>query len=577
MVVFETLKFKNFLSTGDAWTEVNFTANKTTLVVGPNGSGKSTILDALSFCLFGKAHRNIKKAQLVNSINKKGALCEVTFRVHGCHFNIRRGIKPNIFEIWKDGVMINQNSHAKEYQKILEQNIIKLNHKSFHQIVVLGSSSFVPFMQLSSNNRNEVIQELLDIGVFSSMYLLLREKNSVLKDQIKQNTHDISILEAKIWGAIDSIDKIKLIGQEQRDNKEQLIFDWECQINELECVNKDLLAKVDACKDVTTESQSRLQQQLDGYAKFKLQFSAEMKQLGIATKFYKDNDECPTCSQEIDPKLKRQKIATASGRVQELEQGLQELDGVANTTMADMLAIQDTMNDIQNDLQTVQQNSSTVVNLNSNISNALQEIQNIGKGAGDLTEANAKKHALNEQLEAANSDKSQLSEQAVYNRVIAELLKDTGIRTKIIKQYLPVINKVVNQYLQILDFFVSFNLDENFQETIRSRHRDDFTYDSFSEGEKQRIDLALLFTWRMIAKMKNSVSTNLLLLDETFDSSLDVDGVDNLMKILDTFDSDTNVFVISHKTEELEGKFESKIEFKRTKNFSKMTISKGEA
>ena len=570
MVIFETLKFRNFLSTGDAWTEINFTANKTTLVVGDNGSGKSTILDALSFALFGKAHRNIKKAQLVNSINRKGTAVEVTFRVHGSSFRILRTIKPNTFEIWRDGRMINQDSHAKEYQKILEQNIIKLNHKSFHQIVVLGSSSFVPFMQLSTANRNEVIQELLDIGVFSSMYLILREKNGLLKDKIKANDYDINILETKIDAAKDNIDKIKLIGEEQKESKQAQINGWKEQIQVLETENVSLMAAVEETADPAAEAQEKYEGLLSEYGKFKQQFTSEAKSLVKDTKFYEENDDCPTCSQEIDPKLKSQKIATASGRAIELGEGIKELEGFTETASASLSEAQAILATVAKNLQMVQQNNSSVSHLNDNVGVALTEIANIGKGAGDLTSAHAKRDGLTDELAGNEVTRAELSQQAVYNRVIAELLKDTGIRTKIIKQYLPVINKVVNQYLQILDFFVSFNLDENFQETIRSRHRDDFTYDSFSEGEKQRIDLALLFTWRMIAKMKNSVSTNLLLLDETFDSSLDVDGVDNLMKILYTFDSDTNVFVISHKGELLDGKFESKIEFHKHKNFSKI-------
>jgi DNA repair exonuclease SbcCD ATPase subunit len=570
MITFEKLRYRNFLSTGDAWNEINFTAHKTTLVVGHNGSGKSTMLDALSFALFGKAHRNIKKAQLVNSINKKGTVVEVEFKVHGSHFRIHRSIKPNAFEIWKDDTMINQDSHAKEYQKILEQNIIKLNHKSFHQIVVLGSSSFVPFMQLNSTNRSEVIQELLDIGVFSSMYLILREKTSLLKDKIRQNDYNIDILETKIDAAVENISKIKLIGQEQKQSKQVQIDDWKFKIDGLQVENNSLLAAVDSIQVDATASQSKFQDQVAGYKGFQQQFSMEIATLKKRSQFYEENDDCPTCSQAIGPKLKEEKQLAAAERDAELNRGIAELDEAMSVANASLSEAQVLLKTVTDNLAAIQQNNASIGHLNTNVASAMTEISNIGKGAGDLTAANNKRKLLTEELTTLEEARGDMSYQASYNRVIAELLKDTGIRTKIIKQYLPVINQVVNQYLQTLDFFVSFNLDENFQETIRSRHRDEFTYDSFSEGEKQRIDLALLFTWRMIAKMKNSVSTNLLLLDETFDSSLDDDGVDNLMKILYTFDTDTNVFVISHKGELLDGKFESKIEFYKHKNFSKM-------
>jgi DNA repair exonuclease SbcCD ATPase subunit len=570
MIIFEKLRYRNFLSTGNEWNELNFVEHKTTLVVGHNGSGKSTMLDALSFALFGKAHRNIKKAQLVNSINLRGTVVEVEFKVHGAQFLIRRTIKPNTFEIWKDGVMINQDSHAKEYQKILEQNIIKLNHKSFHQIVVLGSSSFVPFMQLNGANRNEVIQELLDIGVFSSMYLILREKTSILKDKISQNNYNIDILETKLDAAKENISKIKLIGQEQKDSKLSQIGSWESEIEALQTESKIFMETVDELNATSTDDQKKFQKLLEGYKKYKQQFTTEIKSINKKIGFYEDNDNCPTCDQPIELDVKESKVSDATERGGELANAVIELDVGIDSAVADLAAAQDKINIVTSNLQKVKQNAMSVGHLNTNIDSARLEIDNIGKGAGDLTAANNARVDLNRELSTLEEDKHEYSSEASYNRVIAELLKDTGIKTKIIKQYLPVINKVVNQYLQTLDFFVSFDLDENFQETIRSRHRDDFTYDSFSEGEKQRIDLALLFTWRMIAKMKNSVSTNLLLLDETFDSSLDVDGVDNLMKILYTFDEDTNVFVISHKGEMLDGKFESKIEFYKHKNFSKM-------
>lgn len=573
MILFKKLRYKNFLSTGDNWNELDFLKNKTTLVVGHNGSGKSTMLDALSFALFGRAHRNIKKDQLVNSINKKGAKVEVEFKVNGSDFKIVRAIlsnRPNVFEIWKDGIMINQDSHSKEYQKILEQNIIKMNHKSFHQIVVLGSSSFVPFMQLNSNHRREVIEELLDIGVFSKMNMLLREKNALLKDKIRENEYQADLLEERVKASKDNIAKIKLIGEEQKQVKEKQISHWQNEIEALDQENKILRKAIDDIAEATKEAHRGKMQEKSDIEKSKAQFNTELKAIKKTCKFYETNDTCPTCDQDIDILVKEDKVASAHARQEELLEAVNKADEAMINTLAELDKAKEKIMLINNNIKSIDRNNTTISNLNNNIATAKDEIDNIGKGAGDLSKANEQFHQLNKDRSSLEEDGLELSAQAAYNKVMSELLKDTGIKTKIIKQYLPVINQVVNQYLQTLDFFVSFELDESFQETIRSRHRDLFTYDSFSEGEKQRIDLALLFTWRMIAKMKNSVSTNLLLLDETFDSSLDDDGVDNLMKILYTFDDDTNVFVISHKGELLEGKFDSKIEFFKHKNFSKM-------
>jgi DNA repair exonuclease SbcCD ATPase subunit len=569
MIVFHKLKFKNFLSTGNVFTEIDFTINKTNLVVGHNGAGKSTMLDALSFALFGKAHRNINKAQMVNSINKKGCVVQVEFRVHGSDFKVIRGIKPNTFEIWRDGVMINQNSHSKEYQKILEQNIIKLNHKSFHQIVVLGSSSFIPFMQLNSNHRREVIEDLLDIGMFSKMNALLKERQSLLRDKIKEAEHQQAILENNIDAAKENISQILQISAQQKQNKLDSIDEYTKQIDDLEILNNELQQQIESFDGLDSDqsSQSNL---MSGYNKYKAKFEHEISDLNKQIKFYTDNDNCPTCEQEIAASIKDLKVSQANTRQITLQEALTDLDAGILAAQAELDAISDTQNRISQIQTSISNNQSSISVFNSNITKAIQEIQNIGSGADDLTSANERLSSLKEEMKEISKERLTMQGQASYNIIIAEMLKDTGIKTKIIKQYLPVINNLVNQYLQVLDFFVSFNLDEAFQETIRSRHRDDFTYDSFSEGEKQRIDLALLFTWRMVAKMKNSVATNLLILDETFDSSLDDDGVDNLMKILYTLEDDTNVFVISHKGELLDGKFDRKIEFVKKKNFSTM-------
>jgi DNA repair exonuclease SbcCD ATPase subunit len=573
MIKFESLKWRNFLSTGDKFTEVNLSNSLTTLVIGQNGSGKSTMLDALSFALFGKAHRNISKAQIVNTINSKACVVEVKFSVGGKNFKVVRGIKPNVFEIWANGEMLDQESHSRDYQKILEQNILKLNHKSFHQIVVLGSSSFVPFMQLPSNHRRDVIEDLLDIGVFSKMNLLLKEKASALREQIRQNETLLQINKNSIDNQKKYIRSITEINLANRDQKAKLVEDTRAKVAELNLNNAFHTSVIDKQLEPVQEAIDKIlarKQAVDGY---QTQFSAEMRRIVKEAKFYETNDVCPECSQPIDINLKEHHITSAKERAQELQQGidqsrttLRSMDEEYNMLLTQSLEI----NELQ---KSIHSNNRLISSLNSTIESTNTELDMLSVGTEDLSKANLELDELDTAKLEISEVKYQHSEQQQYYGITSELLKDTGIKTKIIKQYLPVINNLVNQYLQTLDFYVHFNLDENFKETVRSRHRDEFSYDSFSEGEKQRIDLSLLFTWRMIAKMKNSVATNLLILDETFDSSLDHDGIENLMKILNTLEKDTNTFVISHKGDILEGKFEDKIEFYKDKNFSKIRIA----
>lgn len=569
MIIFKTLRWKNFLSTGNGWSELDFQKAKTTLVVGQNGAGKSTMLDALSFALFGKAHRNISKAQLVNSINNKGCQVEVTFNVLGSDFKIIRGIKPNKFEIWRGETMLNQDSHAKEYQKILEQNILKLNHKSFHQIVVLGSSSFIPFMQLSAQNRRDVIEDLLDINVFSKMNGILKEKTSLLKDQIKDVTHLIEVNKTKQEAQKKYIRDVKAINKEQKEEKLKLVAEHRAEIKTLQSKNIELSSYVDETLPTVSNNKQNAQEKIQELSSFKAKFTADIKKLVKDVKFFEQNDTCPTCTQSITEETKEAHILEGKARAQELNDALTTADTSLERKQALLLEAEAELVKVQQAQSELHANNQMIAQFQSSIDRAQKEIDNSTQNSG-LDEAN---NDLNQLIELGDSlveTKLTYNEQYNYNLVMSQMLKDTGIKTKIVKQYLPVINKLVNQYLQILDFFVSFNLDEAFQETIRSRFRDNFTYDSFSEGEKQRIDLALLFTWRQIAKMKNSVATNLLLLDETFDSSLDLDGVDNLMKIIYSLGEDTNVFVISHKGEMVDGKFANKIEILKEKNFSKI-------
>ncbi len=569
MITFKILKWKNFLSTGNNWSELDLTKNKTTLVVGSNGAGKSTMLDALSFALFGKAHRNISKPQLVNSINNKNCVVEVTFSALGSDFRIVRGIKPNVFEIWKGETMINQSSHAKEYQKILEQNILKLNHKSFHQIVVLGSSSFIPFMQLSAQNRRDVIEDLLDINVFSKMNSLLKEKTSLLKDHIKDVTHQHAVTSTKFDAQKKYIKDIKAINKEQREEKLKLISDFQDEIKTLHGKNEELSDSIQSQLPNADVERGQREAKIKELEAYKTKFNTEVKKIVKEVQFFEKNDICPTCDQAITEETKAAHILEGKGRAKELQAGINKADDglqQAQKALSSALDVIDVCRSHQSDLAA---NNKSIAQFQSSIDRTQAEIGKLDSNV-DMDQAVQDLDDLAFTSNSLIEEKLALSEQLNYNVIMSTMLKDTGIKTKIVKQYLPVINQLCNQYLNILDFYVSFNLDESFQETIRSRFRDTFSYDSFSEGEKQRIDLALLFTWRMIAKMKNSVATNLLILDETFDSSLDHEGVDNLMKIIYTLGDETNIYVISHKRELLDDKFSNRIEVVKDKNFSRI-------
>lgn len=569
MIIFKTLRWKNFLSTGNNFSEVDFTKDKTTLVVGQNGAGKSTMLDALSFALFGKAHRNISKPQLVNSINNKGCLVEVTFNVLGSDFKVVRGIKPNVFEIWKGETMINQSSHAKEYQKILEQNILKLTHKSFHQIVVLGSSSFIPFMQLSAQNRREVIEDLLDINVFSKMNSILKEKTSLLKDNIKDVSHQIEVNKTKVEAQKKYIRDVKAINKEAKEEKLKLIEEHRNEIETLNTTNTELSSNVEDKLSPTTDSKVRKEAKVKELQAYETKFQNDIRKLVKDVKFFESNDICPSCSQPITEETKQEHILEGKEKAKQLQEALETASTSITKHVECIKSLDLILDDCREWQAHIHANNQSISQFQSAINRTQAEIEKIDNNV-DLDAAVSDLDQLEDNGNELVENKLVLSEQLNYNIIMSTMLKDTGIKTKIVKQYLPVINKLCNQYLQILDFFVSFHLDEAFQETIRSRFRDNFSYDSFSEGEKQRIDLALLFTWRQIAKMKNSVATNLLILDETFDSSLDHDGIDNLMKIIYTLGESTNVFVISHKGEMLEGRFERKLEIVKDKNFSKI-------
>jgi len=572
MIVFQKLRWKNFLSTGNNFTEINFEDSPTTLIIGHNGSGKSTMLDALSFALFGKSHRKISKPQLVNSINNKDLLVEVEFFVGNTKYKVVRGIKPNKFEIWANGNLLNQDSHNKEYQSVLEKNIIKLNHKSFHQIVVLGSSSFVPFMQLPAQARREVIEDLLDINMFSKMNQILKEKMVFLKEEIRQNAHDTELVKTKINSQKKYLRDITALSAAHLQEKKSAIETANAEINELteENIRKSQIVS-DSLPNIESEL-DKIRKNINDLKLFDNSFKTKAKTIAKEIMFFENNEHCPSCEQPIDSDLRSQKKEDGKRKARELQKAMAK----AQQQLQEFVEKEDSFKiqheEIQSHQTDIHLNNQTISRLQRRIADLQQEITKLSNENTNLEEANKQMSEFEQSLRDLQDQKYKLHEDYSYQQVSSELLKDTGIKTKIIKQYLPVINKLTNQYLQILDFFVHFDLDESFNETIRSRFRDNFYYDSFSEGEKQRIDLALLFTWRQVAKMKNSVATNLLILDETFDSSLDDDGVENLMKIIHTLGEDSNIFVISHKSELEDAHFQRKIEFKKEKNFSKMKI-----
>jgi DNA repair exonuclease SbcCD ATPase subunit len=570
MIHFKSCEWKNFLSTGSDPIKIQLDKSPTTLIVGQNGAGKSTLLDAMSFALFNKPHRDINKAQLINSINQKKTEVTVEFEIANQHFKIVRGIKPAKFEIWQNGNMINQASNARDYQKFLEQNILKLNHKSFHQVVVLGSSSFIPFMQLPAWSRRSVIEDLLDINIFSKMNTLLKERNTKIRDELVDINHQIDLLKTKITGQSKYIKDLQSLNQDQIDKKRDSIKVHKETIKEAFEESRELGKNLETLLKDQQKKQNENLKQTSQLNSLDLNYNQKIKDLVEQARFYEENDHCPTCDQDVGPELKEKKIQIIQNTAKGVQQEKASLEKELKTLKKELQDISNKLNTLQQKQQKINSNNEKISVIQKEIDKIQKEINLLNSQTGDTGTAKKELKEFRTSKEEITEKKLEYVEERTYNEVIGEMLKDTGIKTKVIKQYLPVMNRLINQYLQILDFFVAFHLDENFNETIRSRHRDSFNYASFSEGEKQRIDLSLLFTWRQIAKLKNSAATNLLILDETFDSSLDHDGVDSLTKILDTLDSDSNTFIISHKGDVLENKFRSKIEFFKSKNFSKI-------
>ena len=566
MILFKTLKWKNLLSTGNYFTEVALNSNANTLIVGTNGSGKSTMLDALCFALFGKPFRNVNKPNLLNSINGRECVVEINFSIGNKEFKIVRGIKPNIFEIYQDSVLLNQDAAVRDYQDYLERFILKLNYKSFTQIVILGSASFTPFMQLSASDRRSIIEDLLDIQIFSTMNGLVKERLTGNKDLTVAKKNDISLLLQKYDLKKEHQDKLNQDTEEKVKEYEKEILLYRETIRTLH----DDIDSLEQAKQTLSEICAKIpenEKKITSFKKVESQIESKISKVGTDREFYEHNADCPTCRQAITLESKERHMGELLSKQQELASGLTELQGKIaehESILVQLRSDEQTLHTTRVELAAKQTGKT---GLESAIAKLEKQITDLNT-AEETADAN-ELVVLSEQVVTTETQLRNLIDEKSYQDTAASLLRDSGIKTKIIKQYLPIINKLVNKYLASLDFFVNFNLDESFKETIKSRHRDDFSYHNFSEGEKQRIDMALMLTWRAVAKLKNSSNTNLLILDEVFDSSLDNTGTEELMKILHGLEG-VNLFVISHKGDILQDKFINTIRFEKIKNFSRI-------
>ena len=568
MIIFRYVKWKNLLSTGNYFTEIRLDQNPQTLIIGENGSGKSTLLDALCFGLFGKAFRPINKPQLLNSINGKDCLVEIGFDTNNRSYKIVRGIKPNVFEIYQDGDLINQDAAARDYQEFLEKTILKLNYKSFTQIVILGSASFVPFMQLSAADRRAIIEDLLDIQIFSTMNSLVKERVSSNKEQTQMKKSDFALTQQKYDMLKSHIDEMKQNNEDKIKENDKEIENNLQNISSLQKQTKSLTQKVEELQCVVN-SRLEVDARIKKITKIESQIESALSKVRKDIGFLESHDNCPTCRQTIAEDFKQKECHSLSVKEKECETGLIELEKKLNDEQTKLILINETQKEIQNCQVQIATNNVSISEITKNNTRLLNENNEL-KNSISITEKEENELGdVKRQMKSLAGELKELIEEKSYYEVAYTLLKDSGIKTRIVKQYLPIINKLVNKYLASLDFFVNFSLDENFKETIKSRYRDEFSYHNFSEGEKQRIDMALMLTWRAVAKLKNSSNTNLLILDETFDSSLDANGTEELMKILQMLDG-VNLFIISHKGDVLQDKFMNVVKFKKDKNFSKM-------
>jgi DNA repair exonuclease SbcCD ATPase subunit len=567
MIHFEKVRWKNFLSTGNQFTEIELDRNETTLIIGENGAGKSTVLDALCFSLFGKPFRTISKSQLINTVNAMETVVEVEFSIASRKYKIVRGIKPNVFEIWQNDVMLNQEANSRDYQKILEQQILKLNYRSFTQVVILGSSTFVPFMQLKARFRREVVEDLLDIKIFSMMNALIKQRLKDLVGELQEIEYKYKLSGEKIVmqeAYIEDIKKNKDVIVKEKENDYEFnaksLDEKRNKKTELEETNKKLYQSVE--DQINIESKDMKLKDL------RSTLTEKQKEKDRMIDFFEKHDDCPVCTQDIPKDFKSQMITTKETERKEIADGLSKME-------EELIKTETRLGEIKKITSDIQTNSIEIASLNTSIQELEKwnirldsEIKELEKSAINNTDEE-KLRILKDEYDLVEKQRKDLKEEKVYKEASKAMLQDTGIKTKIIKQYLPIMNQLINKYLASMEFYVNFSLDESFEETIKSRFRDNFNYESFSEGEKMRIDLALLFTWRAIAKMKNSTNTNLLILDEIFDSSLDSAGTDEFLKILNTLEGE-NVFVISHKQDVLVDKFKHTLKFEKNKNFSKM-------
>jgi DNA repair exonuclease SbcCD ATPase subunit len=572
MIVFKSVQWKNFLSTGNSPNKVLLNKSQTTLIIGKNGEGKSTILDALCFSLFGKPFRNINKGQLVNSINGKGCVVEIEFDINGKEYKIIRGIKPNIFEIWQDGEMINQDAASRDYQKILEQQVLKLNYKTFTQVVILGSASFVPFMQLPTTQRREVIEDILDIRIFSTMNSLLKEKVQETKDAITTIENEISTAKTKVDSQTQLIKTISEAKTSAIESIGTKISANSSEILQAEGEIQSIVSEIDTLKASINDKET-IAEDIDKAKSIRSKLLQKIETCEHNTEFFSEHDVCPSCSQDIPEEYKEGIIKDLNSKLLDNNTKIGELETILSNLNEKLSQINKVVEQITDKNIELSTRNSTVTLLNKQIKELEAETQRVKSDTTNLDEEKGKLKELAKEAIGKIGQKTQLQEQRNLEDVANILLKDTGIKTAIIREYLPIMNKLINKYLQAMDAYIHFELDEAFNESVKSRFRDDFTYASFSEGEKMRIDLAILFTWRQIAKMKNSVNTNLLLLDEIFDSSLDTAGTDYFLNLMNQFGDNTNIFVISHKGDQLFDKFRSVIKFEKRNDFS--VIAKG--
>ena len=567
MIVFKSIKWKNFISYGNHWTEIDLNQTKSSLIIGENGSGKSTILDALTFALYNKPFRKVTVQQLVNTINNKDMIVEVEFGIGSHNYRVIRGQKPRKFEVYQNGKLLNQEAHAKDYQETLEKQILKLNHKSFCQVVVLGSSSFIPFMQLPTNHRKEVIEDLLDIGIFSIMATLLKEDVSKNKEHAQILTSELTTIEEKIRIQQHFVDKISQQQDEAIAEKKEQIVKLENDNSISEVNLKDQETDLSKLREEVAEEE-KVRSKLNQLTNLEDKIKDKVKTLKRDIQFFDTHDDCPTCNQAIDEDFKSKVIDEKEDKLEECEAGFAPLEKELDTTQQEINHIVDVYKKIDSVNQQINSLNSKINGNRQLIESLQKDIDNTSKQ--DITEEKNKIKDFNIELGGKRKDVEEFTNTREIYDIATKLLRDTGIKSRIIKQYVPIMNKLINKYLAAMDFFVQFELDQNFNESIKSRFRDEFTYASFSEGEKMRIDLSLLFTWRAIAKLKNSASTNLLILDEIFDSSLDAQGTDEFLKIINDLTLDTNIFIISHKTDQLIDKFSNVVRFEKHQNFSRM-------